>query len=175
MKTCRHYVQKQGLGHPTQKLWPFTCTTGVLWACTNSQNWSRMSYISVADGKPVTNRAASLSPDFSVAKSDFKCRNQILSVACTFLLSVCFCWDLPPGSSLSGFRFGMAIFEMIENGSRLARKWCARAGLELNAVIGQLVFKHKHWLAVAQPTPQTRKRPTQKWLLRIWCAHVYTG
>ena len=30
-------------------------------------------------------------------------------------------------------------FEMIENGSRLARKWCIRAGIELNTTIGQLV------------------------------------
>ena len=31
------------------------------------------------------------------------------------------------------------LFEMIENGSRLARKWCIRAGNKLNATIGQLV------------------------------------
>ena len=36
-------------------------------------------------------------------------------------------------------------FEMIENGSRLARKWCIRVGIELNATIGQLV---KTWMPI---------------------------
>ena len=43
-------------------------------------------------------------------------------------------------------------FEMIENGSHLARKWCIRAGTEPNATIGQLV---KTWMPIGCGTTHT--------------------
>ena len=56
---------------------------------------------------------------------------------CTF--SIFCCWqDSSPRSSLSASCF-IRWFEIIENGSCLARKWRIRVGIEPNATIGQLV------------------------------------
>ena len=72
--------------------------------------------------------------------------------------------DLSPGSLLSAFNFGMAIWndwkrksshqEMMHKSGNWTKCYNWSAGL-----------KHAHRLAVAQPTLQTQKRHTHNWLL----------
>ena len=72
--------------------------------------------------------------------------------------------DLSPGSLLSAFHFGMAIWndwkrksshqEMMHKSGNWTKRYNLSAGL-----------KRARWLAVAQPTLQTQKRHTHNWLL----------
>ena len=62
-------------------------------------------------------------------------------------------------------------FEMIENGSRLARKWRIKAGIEPNRLVSWLKCERR--LAVAQLTPQTQKKAHAQPVAGEFDAHTH--
>ena len=86
-----------------------------------------------------------------------------------FLVCVSFLLFSSPGSSLSASHFSMAIFEMTENWSRLARKWRIRAGTEPNATIGQLVKTRTPIGCGTTNISDTQKDTCATGCWRIWC------